>query len=115
MGFAVQVLADSAMRGINLASVVLIVWFTIQAVILVFLPQSASRLLKDLSPRELRVVGILQLIIVVLLAMAIWKALMVAWYFMHLKFEKNPMRVFAIAPLPLTVIIVIAVLTEYVW
>lgn len=54
-------------------------------------------------------------IIIVLLSMAIWKALMVAWYFMHLKFEKNPMRVFAIAPLPLTVIIVIAVLTEYVW
>ncbi len=55
------------------------------------------------------------LIIVVLLALAIWKALLVALYFMHLRFEKNRMRIFAVAPLPLTVIIVIAVLTEYVW
>ena len=53
--------------------------------------------------------------LLVLLALAIWKALLVALYFMHLKFEGNRMRIFAIAPLPLTVIIVVAVLTEYVW
>jgi len=47
--------------------------------------------------------------------LAIWKALLVALYFMHLKFEGNRMRIFAIAPLPLTVIIIVAVLTEYVW
>jgi len=40
---------------------------------------------------------------------------MVALYFMHLRFEQNRMRVFALAPLPLAVIIVIAVLTEFVW
>jgi hypothetical protein len=34
---------------------------------------------------------------------------------MHLRFEKNRMRVFALAPLPLAVIIVIAVMTEFVW
>ncbi|MCH8254715.1 MAG: cytochrome C oxidase subunit IV family protein [Gemmatimonadetes bacterium] len=53
--------------------------------------------------------------LLVLLALAIWKALLVALYFMHLKFEGNRMRIFAIAPLPLTVIIIVAVLTEYVW
>ncbi len=53
--------------------------------------------------------------ILILLGLAIWKALLVALFFMHLKWEGNRMRIFAIAPLPLTVIIVLAVLTEYVW
>ncbi len=53
--------------------------------------------------------------ILVLLGLAIWKALLVALFFMHLRFEGNRMRIFAIAPLPLAVIIVAAVLTEYVW
>ena len=56
-----------------------------------------------------------QVILLLLLGLAVWKALLVALYFMHLRFEKNRMRIFAIAPLPLTVIIVIAALTEYVW
>lgn len=56
-----------------------------------------------------------QVIMVVLVALALWKALMVALYFMHLRFERMRLRVFAIAPLPLTVIIVIAVMTEFVW
>ena len=54
-------------------------------------------------------------LILLLLGMAIWKALLVALYFMHLRFEENRMRIFAIAPLPLTVIIVVAAITEYVW
>jgi cytochrome c oxidase subunit 4 len=54
-------------------------------------------------------------IVLALVALAVWKALMVALYFMHLRFEKNRMRVFALAPLPLAVIIVIAVMTEFVW
>lgn len=54
-------------------------------------------------------------IVLTLVALAVWKALLVALYFMHLRFEKNRMRIFALAPLPLTVIIVIAVLTEFVW
>jgi caa(3)-type oxidase subunit IV len=56
-----------------------------------------------------------QILILLLLGMAIWKALLVGLYFMHLRFEGNRMRIFAIAPLPLTIIILIAVLTEYVW
>jgi cytochrome c oxidase subunit 4 len=56
-----------------------------------------------------------QVIILLLIGLAVWKALLVALYFMHLRFEGNRMRIFAIAPLPLTVIIVIAVLTEFVW
>ncbi len=53
--------------------------------------------------------------ILVLLFLAIWKALLVALFFMHLKWEGNRMRIFAIAPLPLTIIVIIAGLTEYVW
>ncbi len=56
-----------------------------------------------------------ELLIILLLVMAIWKALLVALYFMHLRFEGNRMRIFAVAPLPLTIIVVIAVLTEFVW
>ncbi len=54
-----------------------------------------------------------QVLILILLGLAIWKALLVALYFMHLRYEKLRMRIFAIAPLPLTVIIVLAVLTEF--
>jgi len=54
------------------------------------------------------------MLILVLLALAIWKALLVALYFMHLRFEGNRMRIFAVAPLPLTVIVVIAVIMEFV-
>ena len=50
-----------------------------------------------------------------LMVMAVWKALLVALYFMHLRFEGFRMRIFALAPLPLTVIIVIAVMTEFIW
>lgn len=56
-----------------------------------------------------------RVIILLLVGLALWKALLVALYYMHLRFEGNRMRVFAIAPLPLAVIIVVAVLTEYVW
>ena len=56
-----------------------------------------------------------QVLLLLLLALAIWKALLVALFFMHLRWEGNRMRLFAIAPLPLTVIVVIAALTEYVW
>ncbi len=56
-----------------------------------------------------------QVLLLLLLALAIWKALLVALFFMHLRWEGNRMRLFAVAPLPLTVIVVVAVLTEYVW
>lgn len=54
-------------------------------------------------------------IIFLLVFFAVWKALMVALYFMHLRFETNRLRILAIAPLPLAVIMVLAVITEFVW
>ena len=54
-------------------------------------------------------------IILILVVMAIWKAVLVAMYFMHLRFETNKVRILAIAPLPLAVIMILAVITEYVW
>lgn len=48
-----------------------------------------------------------------LLAMAVWKALLVALYYMHLKFEPRRLWILAVAPLPLAVILVMAVLQEF--
>ena len=56
-----------------------------------------------------------RVIIFLLIFLAVWKALMVALYFMHLRFESNRLRILAVAPLPLAVIMVMAVITEYVW
>lgn len=56
-----------------------------------------------------------RVLILMLLGLAVWKALLVALYFMHLRFETYRVRILAIAPLPLAVIMVIAVITEYVW
>ena len=47
-----------------------------------------------------------------LVVMAIWKALLVALYYMHLRFERSRLRLLALAPLPFTVILVVAVLQE---
>jgi cytochrome c oxidase subunit IV len=54
-------------------------------------------------------------VLLILIVMAIWKALLVALYFMHLRWETNRLRILAIAPLPLAVIMILAVITEYVW
>jgi cytochrome c oxidase subunit IV len=51
-------------------------------------------------------------IILILIALAIWKALLVALYYMHLKYEPRRMWVLAASPLPLAVILVAAVLME---
>jgi len=56
-----------------------------------------------------------KVVVLTLVGLALWKALLVALYFMHLRFETNRLRIFALAPLPLTVIVVIAVMTEFVW
>ncbi|MDX1566416.1 MAG: cytochrome C oxidase subunit IV family protein [Longimicrobiales bacterium] len=48
-----------------------------------------------------------------LIVMAIWKALLVALYYMHLRFEPRRLWVLVTAPLPLAVILVIAVITEF--
>src|SRR5437762_10855164 len=53
--------------------------------------------------------------LILLLLLAIWKAFLVAMFFMHLKFEKWNLRLIVIVPLPLALILVLAVITEHVW
>lgn len=53
------------------------------------------------------------LTILVLLALAIWKAVLVALYYMHLRYEPKRLHVLVLAPLPLAIILVAAVLTEF--
>ncbi len=53
------------------------------------------------------------ILILLLIGLAFWKALLVALYFMHLRFEPNRLRILAVAPLPLIVILVVAVIQEY--
>jgi len=47
-----------------------------------------------------------------LIFLAVWKALLVALYFMHLKFEPKKLVILASVPLPLAVILVVAVISE---
>jgi cytochrome c oxidase subunit 4 len=51
-------------------------------------------------------------LIVALVLMAIWKAVLVALYYMHLKFEPKRLWVVALSPLPLALILVVTVLFE---
>ena len=53
--------------------------------------------------------------LVLLLGLAVWKALLVAMFFMHLKFERWNLRILFIIPLPLAVILILAVITEKIW
>src|SRR5512134_489336 len=53
-----------------------------------------------------------QYLILILLAPAVWKAALVAMYYMHLKFEPRRLWLLAISPLPLAVILVVIVLSE---
>ena len=48
-----------------------------------------------------------------LVFMAVWKAVMVAMYYMHLKYEPRRLWILAVAPLPLGVILVLAVISEF--
>jgi len=48
-----------------------------------------------------------------LIVMALWKAALVALYYMHLRFEPRRMWVLAASPLPLAVILVLVVLQEF--
>jgi len=48
-----------------------------------------------------------------LIFLAIWKALLVALYFMHLKFEPRRLIVMVLLPLPLAVILVLYVFQEF--
>ncbi len=53
--------------------------------------------------------------IIILLVLAVWKAVMVGLYYMHLRFEPMRLRWLAVAPLPLAVIMVYVVTREYRW
>ena len=50
------------------------------------------------------------LMVVSLVFLALWKALLVALYFMHLRFEPKRLLYVVLAPLPLAVIMVVAVM-----
>jgi cytochrome c oxidase subunit IV len=50
--------------------------------------------------------------IIVLCILAMWKASLVALYYMHLRFEPRRLWIVALSPLPLAVILVLAVLLE---
>jgi len=54
-----------------------------------------------------------QVIVLSLLGLAVWKALLVALYFMHLRFEPARLVLIAAAPLPLAPILVFAVMAEF--
>jgi cytochrome c oxidase subunit 4 len=53
--------------------------------------------------------------LILLLILAIWKALLVALFFMHLKFERWRLRLIFMVPLPLAAILVTAVIMEKVF
>jgi cytochrome c oxidase subunit 4 len=48
-----------------------------------------------------------------LIAMALWKALLVALYYMHLRFEPKRLWLLAASPIPLILILLVVVLKEY--
>jgi len=52
-------------------------------------------------------------VILTLVFLAVWKALLVALYFMHLKYEGRQIKLMVVAPLPLAVILILAVLQEF--
>ncbi|HLZ46760.1 MAG TPA: cytochrome C oxidase subunit IV family protein [Gemmatimonadales bacterium] len=53
--------------------------------------------------------------LLLLLFLAVWKALLVALFFMHLKFERWRLRIIFIIPLPLAIILVTAGVMEKVF
>jgi cytochrome c oxidase subunit 4 len=54
-----------------------------------------------------------RLTILVLIALALWKALLVALYYMHLRYEPRRLHILLLAVVPLPFILVLAVLTEF--
>ena len=53
-----------------------------------------------------------EFLIVALLILAVWKAMLVALYYMHLKFEPRKLWLIVAAPIPLIIILLTAVLSE---
>lgn len=52
------------------------------------------------------------ILIVVLLFLAVWKASLVAMYYMHLRFEPPRLILMVLAAIPLAILLTLAVLTE---
>ncbi|HUO99954.1 MAG TPA: cytochrome C oxidase subunit IV family protein [Gemmatimonadota bacterium] len=52
------------------------------------------------------------ILILALLFLAVWKAALVAMYYMHLRFEPPRLVMMVLAPLPLAVLITITILME---
>ena len=48
-----------------------------------------------------------------LIIMAVWKAALVAMYYMHLRYEPRRMWVLAVSTSPLAILLVLAVITEF--
>ena len=48
-----------------------------------------------------------------LILMAVWKAVLVALYYMHLRFEPRRLWILAASPIPLAIILVIVVIQEF--
>ncbi len=53
-----------------------------------------------------------EILIIALLLLAIWKAALVAMYYMHLKFEPPRLIVMVLAALPLAILMTLVVLQE---
>ncbi len=53
-----------------------------------------------------------RILVTILVGMAIWKAVLVAMYYMHLKFEPRKLWLIALVPIPLAIILVMVVLGE---
>ena len=53
--------------------------------------------------------------LVLLLGTAVWKALLVALFFMHLKFERWNLRILFIIPLPLAALLILAAISQKFW
>ncbi len=51
-------------------------------------------------------------LILILLGIAVWKAVLVAMYYMHLKFEPPRLVMMVLAPIPLALLITAVVLME---
>lgn len=52
-----------------------------------------------------------QVLVFILLGLALWKAALVAMYYMHLRFEPPRLVVLALAPIPLAILITLVVVT----
>ena len=54
-------------------------------------------------------------LILILLALAVWKAALVAMYYMHLKFEPPRLVMLIMAALPLAILLALTVVTMEAW